>query len=529
MTKICYLLALIFLVSCDSSSNQDTYKTEENENQSMVCTPNKERCNGDIKQSCNLLGQWEDVACPSKYSCLEIDGLTICQEIQVVEDMNMMVDQGGSQQMMDMNVVDQGGSQQMMDMNMIDMFVTMPPACIESISIGDACNPNLDCCARDSVCIADAEGSETGTCYRLCDAHYSPNGCQTRELCVPLNPNIDPQQSSPGFCLIGDDCEPGSENIACGDGRFTCVRSQNITLCVDLATIHIYSIKDIAEECDLQNTFCTSGLVCEYGICRASCNDHTQGTLNSCQPNEQCLDYTERTEGVNYHFCMDQCDLYTQDCANNEACVLVDSLNNGVVAQCVANTTNGTMLAGSECTMSDVNYWGDCTANHVCQASENGSNQCVSLCDTQNLDQCVGNQACVTGLFNGLDGVGICSGECDPFANNGLSNANCGIGEACSFFNVGQTSVSPETAIGRCEAFRVDVARAGEGCTVTDETTGASNCGPNMICAAIAQGAAPICIKFCQEGNASAGCDAGVVCRTGLFEGLDSIGLCIGN
>jgi hypothetical protein len=233
---------------------------------------------------------------------------------------------------------------------------------------------------------------------------------------------------------------------------------------------------------------------------------------------------------------MDPCDIYGQDCANNEACVLVDTNGDAALGECLAGTANGTADVGASCTPSDTTYWGSCDASSFCIPEEENSptGSCVSLCDRANLDQCGANTACVTDIFGSaaLSSLGLCFGECDPFSNvgsatDGFTNAGCGTGEACSFVNIGATTASPEAAIGVCQTFATGLADQGETCTVTDEQTGASNCAPNMICTQVSQGGPNVCVEFCQEGNAAAACDEGYMCRTGIIPGIASLGFCL--
>jgi hypothetical protein len=397
------------------------------------------------------------------------------------------------------------------------------------IQIGEACRISMDCCVNGSICIANENRGDDGICYRFCDDHADDTGCLATELCIPFNAQIDKTQPSPGFCNPDEQCAPGNENLACGNGTFSCLRTQNITTCLDLSQIPAESIKNVGERCDAEH-FCQSGTVCEFGQCRAICNE----TVMCQQPNEQCVDYSNITN-VDYAFCMDTCDLYLQDCEGNNACALMDVKVDEVIGQCVNGFSNGTAATSESCTPNDQTYWGSCKADHLCTQNIDSTNySCVSICDENHLDQCGTNTACVTGIFNAKNWtyLGLCFGECDPFANTfdqsvGYTNPNCEAGKACNFVNIGPNLDTPTFAMGTCRDFPTDAVVEGANCIVTDETRGLSNCAPNMLCASLTQGSSPVCIKMCQVPNPNAGCSDGLICRTSVFEDLESIGLCL--
>jgi formylglycine-generating enzyme required for sulfatase activity len=61
-----FLIFICFLFACDYTPPQE-------------CARHEQRCNGDIKQVCNLKGKWDDLSCPTGYSCFDADGIPTCQ------------------------------------------------------------------------------------------------------------------------------------------------------------------------------------------------------------------------------------------------------------------------------------------------------------------------------------------------------------------------------------------------------------------------------------------------------------------
>jgi hypothetical protein len=268
------------------------------------------------------------------------------------------------------------------------------PGCTEPLEVGVSCDVFNDCCARGTQCTSLAADGSDPVCLRRCDANAEISGCEARELCNPESGDVPPDQESPGTCIPGDDCEPGNENLACGEGEYYCQRVQNITLCFgDLAEVRAQApelIVGAGEACNpfdnMAPTYCEPGLVCEYGVCRDTCE-----TDADCAEGSECADYTSRVDGIPYKFCLDSCDVYTQDCPNEgDVCILGDSYDGAIVGLCEgAAGPSGTGVSGDECTESDTNYWGTCEASNLCtQLSEDGPSECVSFCDDYNLEAC---------------------------------------------------------------------------------------------------------------------------------------------
>lgn len=415
------------------------------------------------------------------------------------------------------------------DMKVPDSGNPITSNCRDLLDVGASCQADLDCCGPDAMCLLD-QGA--WTCHRTCDAHLSSNLCGLRELCVPNQADLPFDQPSPGYCMKSDECVPGRENEACGAGHFTCIRTENVSNCLNLSSFLPNDIKGVNQNCD-QNHPCDSGLVCEYHICRSLC----QFNGGRCNNGLECLDYTDRTDGIKYQFCMDTCDVYRQNCAtdqSNLACIFLDAYEDKPFGECFA-ISQGSDSTGDFCTMNEY-YWGSCKTSNFCVPLENDPSRgkCVALCDRQNLDRCNNHSACVTHIFpeKQLENVGLCYGSCDPFTNSydsqrGYFNRNCPNGEACDLTYVGLSNTTQEKVIGECKAFALDSVGEDENCIVTNEQTGASNCAPNMVCSPVVENGPNVCTKFCQLGNGLAGCDQNDQCRTDSIDGVDSLGFCL--
>ena len=518
---------------------------------------------------------------------------------------------------------------------------TMSGICNDVVEVGATCEPSNDCCARGSFCNPTSETE--GQCVRNCEIPEDgdPVGCEARELCVENGEAAE--GITPGYCLPSDNCEPGNENLACGEGEYHCLRVQNITLCIgDLAEARAEDpnlIVGEGEPCDVFNetapTFCESGLTCESNgterVCRSACSADAD-----CGEGESCLDYSSVTDGLNYKFCSPRCELDNPDCGENGACVITDIVDdlafgtcqevgaenlaaagescnvfdsdaptkfcaaglscefNGVnyacntvcnetvtceegetcydasqsyneafqysfcttpcnpldqdcadgsacafsgvtdnapTGTCVSEPAAGMGQNGDDCVSGDnAPYWGDCAANNVCFVDDEatGAGSCGSFCAEGRNDLCTGDyQACVD---SAVDGLGLCAGACDIFSGNG-----CDEGESCLFSNEGLNAENNLTATGFCEE-NPDAGQVGveETCVMgmLDVGDGESieypflnNCPAGNICVGVAQGQPPICLEMCDPGAAENTCAGGLTCQ-GLFQGLDSVGVC---
>ena len=430
-------------------------------------------------------------------------------------------DEGGS---------DEGGS---MDGGNADGGMMMGPQCADGLAeVGQACDPFTNCCRRGSECYAGTDSPDlTNTCVRRCDDNLpdGEDGCELRELCIPDDPNAM-GENSPGYCISGDECEPGNENLACGEGDFSCHRARNLSFCIDLRDVAAQAptaVVGVGEACSPfaqdQNEFavCDSGLVCEFGKCRALCD-----TNDDCGGGE-CYDFTDNVDGINFKFCMgdDLCDPFNSECGDDAACILPLGVSDTVaydgqiIGVCDENFAPGTREVGEECTVDPNTYFGDCSSSSVCSIESEGdtTGTCASFCDDYSLDQCTGYQVCSE---TRIEDLGICSGACDPYLGRG-----CGEDEMCVFFNVGQREGQPEAVVGECFDIGGDNQPSGEFIN-PDDTCEAyvpdiegfnnpfpfySNCGPGYYCDSLMQGDPKQCLQLCQN-----------IRRIGDFESIDT-------
>jgi hypothetical protein len=287
----------------------------------------------------------------------------------------------------------------------------------------------------------------------------------------------------------------------------------------------------IGDECNpfdqAAPAFCPANSVCEYGICRGLCGSDTD-----CGEAEECIDFTDRVEGINYKFCQPTCDIYAQDCAGEgEVCVLTDAYAGRILGSCTdgMGAVSGEGQNGDACTESAENFWGDCAANNLCTDFYGNGEECVSFCDNYSLDACDPVQACLTGLLRGgLDDIGLCAGQCNSFTDEG-----CGEGQSCIFGNVGAGSERVEQVIGFCaDNPNGGQVATGEVCEDTlgddGEPNGTSNCAPGHICAVTEENAPPVCIELCQDENPEGVCAEGTSCQK-VFdpEFVVTVGVCL--
>ncbi|MEE2644355.1 MAG: hypothetical protein VYD19_05430, partial [Myxococcota bacterium] len=216
-------------------------------------------------------------------------------------------------------------------------------------------------------------------------------------------------------------------------------------------------------------------------------------------------------------------------CGVGEACILVDGVDGAALASCTdapSGNTGGPGVNGDSCVDDDNTYWGTedggCNTSNLCIELTEGEFSCTSFCDRDHLDICGDYQACA--MLLRIEDVGLCFGQCEPFLG-----AGCDEGESCVFSNVGMTEERQETAFGFCfENSNQGEVATGEPCTPAEaEDDPTSDCAPGHICGAVEQGAPPICIKLCQEdGPEGSDCGEDSQCRTGVFDGLNTIGIC---
>jgi hypothetical protein len=428
---------------------------------------------------------------------------------------------------------------------------TMTGICNEVVEVGATCDPNNDCCSRGSFCNPSSETE--GQCVRKCDIpeEGDPDGCEDRELCVE-NGEADQDGITPGFCLPSDNCEPGNENLGCGEGEFHCLRIQNITLCIgDLAEVRAEDeslIVGEGEPCDVFNetapTFCAQGLTCESNgsvrVCRSACDADTD-----CGEGETCLDYTDVTDGLSYKFCSPRCELDNPDCGENGACVITDVLDDLAFGTCQEVGAENLAAAGEDCNVFDsdvpVQF---CAAGLTCEFNGVGYT-CNQVCN--DMLMCADGETCIdaTERYNEAFQYNFCSIPCDPLAQD------CADESACAFSGVGEegptgTCVSePASGMGQntddCTRAPTDPSywgscAANNVCFIDDEATGAGSCGSfcgdgrSDLCTGDYQACTDssieglgLCSGVCNLAT-NEGCDEGNSCVYGFSDGIGADG-----
>ena len=405
-----------------------------------------------------------------------------------------------------------------------------PLICTDRLPIGSACDILNDCCIRGSGCgYPFGESDANAICLRNCDANANTTGCPARQLCISESENIPSDEPSPGYCHLGDSCEPGNENSVCGTGEFSCQRYENITLCIgdlnEVRTQRPNQLASVGEECKpfdpLSPTYCEQGLVCEYGYCRSSCS-----VDSDCPLGEECLDFTSRVDGVNYKFCIDSCDIYAQDCDEGKACGLIDDYDGRLLGYCFDQANFGNSVIGEACSTSSQTLSGSCTASHICNDNNHdGVGECVSFCDADHLNRCSDHYAACVNQQTGA--LGFCKGECDV-----LTNAGCAEGQSCLFTGDGTRVGGMSTPTGRCFDNPLTIGQASVGGTCQtntvfngEESRILNNCPAGNICISISSNSPSQCFQMCDPNAMSAECGAGLVCRL-IFTDAESLGFC---
>ncbi len=374
-----------------------------------------------------------------------------------------------------------------------------PDACADGLQPDVVCDRRLDCCDRGLVCADLGEGSR---CQIACDTNRDPNGCPPRAFCSPFE-EVPAGQPRPGVCFPGDDCVPGVEAMVC-EGPSTCLAVPPASFCLRAGD----AVQDSActQRSDRTIDNCRPGLVCAYARCRPPCDDR-----GHCETGE-CIDYSERLDGLPFRFCHEGCDIYRQrGCEDQRVCEVVDSDGDRRAVGACRPGDPGDGRQGDRCRSLEGRYWGNCHPGHLCGrlASDRGE-QCIGLCDPSDSRLCTGHSLCVFGVLD-LD-LGVCLGECDVF-----EGAQCGVGRTCLFIAVGSEQNGQQGPVGQCTAGGGQ-RQTGQTCTRIPES-GGHDCAAGHVCSPGDDGALR-CRRICDPQHR---CPAGKVCNP-VFGG--GIGIC---
>jgi hypothetical protein len=366
-------------------------------------------------------------------------------------------------------------------------------------------------------CRRSQAAGDNGICRATCDGAADPISCpQAQPICMIEQM---PDGSLPGYCAPTAPCTPGNTRATCGHDA-TCIVGGDSTVCDWPGNAAVGAVCDPGSDDPAKH--CQANLACVYGECKAAC-----GANNACPNGQRCIDYTDRLNNQPFRFCHASCDMFAQrGCAAGQTCRFSDIDGGGIIASC-EDSAMGRATQGQACQPSDSNYWGTCTGAYLCSPLQQGDPaECLGLCDTASASHCGGHSYCGLSLlgdqFSGI--LGLCAGECDAIAT---ANTGCGAGQYCLFGFVGLDHNGHEQAAGFCKA-GPQLHNTGETCTV-DENTGEHDCRTGHVCAALQQGADPVCVRICHaDGNE---CAAGSQCVTGVFGDMNNpsqeIGACV--
>ena len=410
-------------------------------------------------------------------------------------------------------------------------------SCREGLpAIGDFCEPELGC-DEGLICYGPTNGGQLterfNTCMRACDANIEPDGCEIHELCLP---DFDwaslgiTDRASPGVCLSSDHCIPGQEAESCGLDNASCLRLDNITLCVDLSELLPAEISSIGETCFGIRNPCEMGSVCEAGSCRAACADDSE-----CAGDQTCRTFDEVTyptpEGQ-YAGCIGACDPITQDCSEEgQACVIFSNeSSDGLLSTC-QDATTGEGDDGASCTPGiNGGYWGDCAASHFCGATfRDRLDLCTPICTIDDTTPCTDDRVCDINMIDVSD-AGLCVGECNVFTDE-----RCEAGQTCLLGVQGQDNTGETHIRGACYANPNPGTAPTGGACIYDMATNTSDCAAGHLCAdlTVEQTGMTECVRLCQANSDEVLCPINQSCVNLLPDGspvfgetLSELGVC---
>jgi hypothetical protein len=391
--------------------------------------------------------------------------------------------------------------------------------CIASLPTqGESCTQEVGCeagllCLDQSQSFGDFDFAPfDGTCAAACNSEVDETGCDVGELCVFYSIDFDTFEFF-DVCIGSDNCEPGNENAACGEGDFSCTRIGTLSQCTDLTDVLPENQVELNEPCG-EEIVCASGLVCELGSCRAPCQDG-----NVCDNDAECTDLSPEL-GSPYSYCLNQCDVLEQTCPDGEVCSLLAANETQIYGECIVGT-EGEGTNGDTCIAdpTETTIYGDCQANHACiPLSEGNDPECIALCQPNNAAACTGDyQGCSTQADN--PNFGFCIGDCDVFTNGGCEPNN-----SCLLSGEGNNAQGTTSILGFCvENLNPGAVPTGGSCVGAED--GTSDCAPGHFCADFQDGAGSLCFQLC-ESNSGNRCQPGTAC-TPVFTDLEEVGFCL--
>ena len=246
----------------------------------------------------------------------------------------------------------------------------------------------LGCCDAQGVCQLGQSNAACGLKGQACEA------CTFGTSCGPVGPIGGMCEGQPPCgpatckgCCIGDLCQTGSQNTACGIGGVSCANCTAIS-----EVCNGQSCQIPPPQCNPQNcpNGCCNGTTCVTGSSNTSCGTGGQACQNCAATGGTCQGKV----------CQPPCNAATcpNGCCNGNTCV--------------AGTTNGACGTGGVVCQNCSNQGQTCQGQ-VCQSPACNAATCPNGC-------CNGN-TCVTGNTNTLCGTG------------GVACTNCSAqGNVCS-------------------------------------------------------------------------------------------------
>lgn len=367
-------------------------------------------------------------------------------------------------------------------------------------------------------------------CLQSCVA-FSSGGCEAGYSCTPLDvwsdagacvKTVEKTRKAGERCLVKDDPRAPEWNDC---DRAVCVNN--------VCTASREANRVAGERCEVgtdstkpEYNSCVSGLTCFQKVCYTSC---TPADTSPCTATELCWEYDQfDKKGV----CQTKCDTAHgvtagTECAEGFYCN-PDLTNKPGLCKALPAVTQGTVLAGQECSNYTSTKFCDGSKDLFCNAS---SLKCAKACDPragikgnaacmqgedcfENKDSFKGgicapagnralgescstdaakNQVCENGLFcTGTKDSKKCVQSCNPANNAAGGNPSCQAGELCG--------AGGPLAGGYCSA----------PVTRYTDCSGGLSCEAGTICTGTGSG--HYCLEICDPNAKPSACPAGFDC-----------------